>query len=189
MRLGFLELVTTPFFATTRGGRVVPKCVRGQERAIFPCDLTRSRCQSRTLPIYLQCLRKVSSIYELVLSAQLRILLESDVFDCIVALCEWSGGGKLGLNRLESCDCFSHADSFFPNLIAAADMNIRKRFSTKHQQLHRLQEGVAFGDGEEYNPGEYNRMASAFTKDYKARNYPEHEMLSRMGVEEDSSCE
>lgn len=66
-------------------------------------------------------------------------------------------------------------------------MNIRKRFSTKHQLLHRLQEGVAFGDGEEYNPGEYNRMASAFTKDYKAKNYPEHELLTSMGIEEDSS--
>jgi len=52
-------------------------------------------------------------------------------------------------------------------------MNIRKRFSTKLQFLHRLQEGIAFGDGEEYNPGEYNRMASSFTKDYKAKNYPD----------------
>jgi hypothetical protein len=66
-------------------------------------------------------------------------------------------------------------------------MNIRKRFSTKEQLLHRLQEGVAFGDGDEYNPGEYNRMASAFTKDYKAKNYPEHDLLTSMGVEEDSS--
>ncbi len=66
-------------------------------------------------------------------------------------------------------------------------MNIRKRFSTKHQLLHRLQEGVAFGDGEEYNPGEYNRMASAFTKDYKAKNYPDHDLLMSMGVEEDTS--
>lgn len=66
-------------------------------------------------------------------------------------------------------------------------MNIRKRFSTKHQLLHRLQEGVAFGDGEEYNPGEYNQMASAFTKDYKAKNYPEHDLLTSMGLEEDTT--
>ena len=66
-------------------------------------------------------------------------------------------------------------------------MNIRKRFSTKHQLLHRLQEGVAFGDGEEYNPAEYNQMASAFTKDYKARNYPDHDLLTSMGLEEDTS--
>lgn len=65
-------------------------------------------------------------------------------------------------------------------------MDIRKRFSTKHQLLHRLQEGVAFGDGEEYTPGEYNRMASAFAKDYKAKNYPEHDLLVNAGVAEDA---
>ena len=57
-------------------------------------------------------------------------------------------------------------------------MNIRKRFSTKHQFLHRLQEGVSFGDGEEYNPSEYQRYASKFTKDYKLKNYPEHGLVS-----------
>jgi JmjC domain, hydroxylase/C5HC2 zinc finger len=50
-----------------------------------------------------------------------------------------------------------------------------------------LQEGVAFGDGEEYTPGEYNRMASAFSKDYKAKNYPEHELLMSVGVKEDAT--
>ena len=62
-------------------------------------------------------------------------------------------------------------------------MNIRKRFSTKQQLLHRLQEGVSFGDGEEYNPAEYQRYASRFTKDYKAKNYPNHDL-----VEEDESA-
>eukprot|EP00934_Nitzschia_sp_Nitz4_P008949 Nitzschia sp. Nitz4//scaffold188_size43225//5035//7408//NITZ4_007342-RA/size43225-snap-gene-0.35-mRNA-1//1//CDS//3329539835//8939//frame0 len=61
-----------------------------------------------------------------------------------------------------------------------ADMNIRKRFSTKHQLLHRLQEGVAFGDGDEYTPGEYNRMASAFAEDYKVKNYPNHDLFVNM---------
>jgi hypothetical protein len=70
--------------------------------------------------------------------------------------------------------------------IVGADMNIKKRFSTKQQQLHRLQEGVSFGDGEEYNPGEYQRMASKFTKEYKAKNYPEHDQVKEQhnGVEE-----
>mmetsp|Transcript_74336 Transcript_74336/g.111981 ORF Transcript_74336/g.111981 Transcript_74336/m.111981 type:complete len:648 (-) Transcript_74336:51-1994(-) len=54
----------------------------------------------------------------------------------------------------------------------SADVNIRKRFSTKNQLLHRLQEGISFGDGEEYNPVEYQRMSSTFTKDFKAKNYP-----------------
>ena len=68
-------------------------------------------------------------------------------------------------------------------------MDIRKRFSTKHQLLHRLQEGVAFGDGDEYTPGEYSRMASAFAKDYKAKNYPEHDLLVSAGVREDSTSD
>lgn len=65
-------------------------------------------------------------------------------------------------------------------------MNIRKRFSTKNQLLHRLQEGVAFGDGEEYNPSEYNRMASAFTEDYKLRNYPQHDLMINVTKKEDT---
>eukprot|EP00980_Cylindrotheca_fusiformis_P015623 scaffold4481_cov121-Cylindrotheca_fusiformis.AAC.19 len=64
-----------------------------------------------------------------------------------------------------------------PFVTTGADMHIRKRFSTKQQQLHRLQEGVSFGDGEEYNPAEYQRMASKFTKEYKAKNYPEHDFV------------
>lgn len=70
--------------------------------------------------------------------------------------------------------------------IPGADLNIRKRFSTKQQLLHRLQEGISFGDGLEYNPTEYQRMASASTKDYKAKNYPEHDGLTRAGVSSDS---
>lgn len=70
-----------------------------------------------------------------------------------------------------------------------AEMEIGKRFSTKHQLLHRLQEGVAFGDGVEYTPGEYCRMASAFAKDYKAKNYPEHDLLINTGLTEDSTTD
>ena len=44
--------------------------------------------------------------------------------------------------------------------------------------MHRLQEGVSFGDGEEYNPAEYQRYSCAFTKDYKARNYPDHDVAT-----------
>lgn len=70
--------------------------------------------------------------------------------------------------------------------LPGADLNIRKRFSTKNQLLHRLQEGVAFGDGEEYNPSEYNRMASAFTEDYKLRNYPQHDLMINVTKKEDT---
>jgi len=55
----------------------------------------------------------------------------------------------------------------------AAKMDIDKRFSTKDQKLHRLQEGISFGDGGEYNPEEYQRHASKFAKEYKNRFYPD----------------
>jgi hypothetical protein len=78
----------------------------------------------------------------------------------------------------------THHDLF--TISIGADLNIKKRFSTKQQLLHRLQEGISFGDGEEYNPSEYNRMASAFTKDYKAKNYPDHDLVDK---EESSDSE
>lgn len=62
-------------------------------------------------------------------------------------------------------------------------MDTRKNFSTKLQQLDRLQEGISFGDGGEYNPREYQQMASKVTKDYKAQNYPKHDLIiSQEGV-------
>jgi histone demethylase JARID1 len=57
-------------------------------------------------------------------------------------------------------------------------MEIPKKFSTKLQLLHRIQEGISFGDGDEYNPGSYQRYASNFTKHYKSREYPEHDLLT-----------
>ena len=53
-------------------------------------------------------------------------------------------------------------------------MEVPGTFSTKHQQLHRIQEGISFGDGEEYNPGSYQRYASKFTKEYISQEYPDH---------------
>lgn len=73
---------------------------------------------------------------------------------------------------------FSFSSLFVCFFNPGADLNINKRFSTKQQLLHRLQEGVSFGDGQEYNPSEYQQMASKFTKDYKVRNYPDHDILS-----------
>ena len=54
-------------------------------------------------------------------------------------------------------------------------MRSDKKFQTKQQLLHRIQEGISFGDGVEYSAAEYQRMASARTKEYKATNYPEHD--------------
>lgn len=55
-------------------------------------------------------------------------------------------------------------------------MKAEKKFQTKQQLLHRIQEGISFGDGVEYSAGEYQHMASARTKEYKATNYPEHDI-------------
>jgi len=59
----------------------------------------------------------------------------------------------------------------------AVNMEVPRKFSTKLQYLHRIQEGVSFGDGEEYNPGSYQRYASQFTKEYKNSQYPDHDLL------------
>jgi hypothetical protein len=55
----------------------------------------------------------------------------------------------------------------------------RKRFQTKLQQLSRLQEGIPFGDGHDYSVAKYQEMASNFTKEWKAKHYPDHDLLSR----------
>jgi len=61
----------------------------------------------------------------------------------------------------------------------AADVHSKKRFQTKHQLLHRLQEGVSFGDGIEYTAQEYQEVASRRTKEWKDRYYPEADLLGR----------
>ena len=45
--------------------------------------------------------------------------------------------------------------------------------------LHRLQEGISFGDGNDYHAEEYLRVASERTKAWKDTNYPDHDLLSR----------
>ena len=58
-------------------------------------------------------------------------------------------------------------------------MEKEKTFETKKQLLHRLQEGVSFGDGKQYTAAEYQRVASEKTKQWKATYYPDHDLLSR----------
>jgi hypothetical protein len=45
--------------------------------------------------------------------------------------------------------------------------------------LHRLQEGISFGDGQDYSAAEYQQIASERTKEWKTSNYPDHDLLSR----------
>ena len=56
-------------------------------------------------------------------------------------------------------------------------MDSKKRFQTKEQLLHRLQEGISFGDGEEYTAGDYQQNASVRAKEWKMKNYPDHDFL------------
>ena len=57
------------------------------------------------------------------------------------------------------------------------DLDSPQRFQTKQQLLHRLQEGISFGDGVEYTPAEYLDMASKRALEWKTVHYPEHELV------------
>jgi len=61
------------------------------------------------------------------------------------------------------------------------DMKSSQKFQTKEQLLWRLQEGISFGDGEEYNASDYQNMASEKAKTWKAKYYPEHDLLMNHG--------
>ena len=50
------------------------------------------------------------------------------------------------------------------------DMKSKKKFQTKEQLLHRIQEGVSFGDGEEYSAHDYLKMSIENTKEWIKEN-------------------
>jgi len=54
------------------------------------------------------------------------------------------------------------------------NMDSPKKFQTKEQLIHRLQEGISFGDGEEYTAREYQKMASEQAMRWRDTNYPDH---------------
>jgi JmjC domain, hydroxylase/C5HC2 zinc finger len=56
-------------------------------------------------------------------------------------------------------------------------MDSKQKFQTKEQLLHRLQEGISFGDGEECTAFEYQRNASIKAKEWKMLHYPDHDFL------------
>lgn len=49
------------------------------------------------------------------------------------------------------------------------DLDCPKKFQTKDQSIHRLQEGISFGDGTEYTVRGYQKMATAWSKKWKRR--------------------
>ncbi|CAB9516648.1 specific demethylase 5D [Seminavis robusta] len=72
------------------------------------------------------------------------------------------------------------------------DMKGDKRFQTKQQLLHRIQEGISFGDGVEYSAGQYQHMASQRAKEWKAKHYPDHEQMTKLvnsGKEEEEGVQ
>jgi len=50
------------------------------------------------------------------------------------------------------------------------DMESKESFQTKEQLLHRIQEGISFGDGEEYCASDYIKMAQRHTKKWFSQN-------------------
>mmetsp|Transcript_17393 Transcript_17393/g.26392 ORF Transcript_17393/g.26392 Transcript_17393/m.26392 type:complete len:581 (+) Transcript_17393:290-2032(+) len=57
------------------------------------------------------------------------------------------------------------------------DMGSKKKFQTKDQLLHRLQEGISFGDGEDYTAADYQKNASERAEEWKRKRYPDHDFL------------
>jgi len=53
----------------------------------------------------------------------------------------------------------------------ALDVDSPKKFQTKDQSIHRLQEGISFGDGMEYTVKEYQKMSSGWSKEWKNQHY------------------
>lgn len=56
----------------------------------------------------------------------------------------------------------------------AVNLDCPKKFQTKDQSIHRLQEGISFGDGTEYTVREYQKMATAWSKKWKRRYSAPH---------------
>ena len=52
-------------------------------------------------------------------------------------------------------------------------MESRKEFQTKEQLLHRIQEGISFGDGEDYCASAYLKMAQDTMKNWAAKHHPD----------------
>lgn len=51
------------------------------------------------------------------------------------------------------------------------NVDCQKKFQTKDQSIHRLQEGISFGDGKDYTVKEYQKMASDWSKEWKKKHY------------------
>merc|ERR1711862_11578 len=53
----------------------------------------------------------------------------------------------------------------------ALNVDCGKQFQTKDQSIHRLQEGISFGDGANYTVKEYQKMCTNWSRKWKAEHY------------------
>lgn len=53
----------------------------------------------------------------------------------------------------------------------ALNVDCPKKFQTKDQSIHRLQEGISFGDGQDYTVKEYQKYSSDWSKEWKNKHY------------------
>lgn len=67
-------------------------------------------------------------------------------------------------------------------------MKSTKKFQTKEQLLHRLQEGISFGDGDDYNAFDYQQMASQKAKEWKMKHYPDHDLVKMLAASDNEDA-
>jgi histone demethylase JARID1 len=65
-------------------------------------------------------------------------------------------------------------------------MDSKKKIQTKEQMLHRIQEGISFGDGEEYTASDYLRHAHEQVTAWYDANYAEtNKPMTPLNIERD----
>lgn len=87
------------------------------------------------------------------------------------------------VNEVESSSADMTPDATFTPPKKESSSPTNKSFETKYQLLHRLQEGIAFQDGQRYTPAQYVQMASKTTKEYQNLYYPQHDLLMRNNIQ------
>mmetsp|Transcript_28095 Transcript_28095/g.57486 ORF Transcript_28095/g.57486 Transcript_28095/m.57486 type:complete len:699 (-) Transcript_28095:1291-3387(-) len=71
----------------------------------------------------------------------------------------------------------------------SVNVDCEKRFQTKDQSIHRLQEGISFGDGTEYTIKEYQRMASDWSKAWRDQHYNALHQVEQLEVKPSVTAE
>ena len=70
--------------------------------------------------------------------------------------------------------------------LLALKMDMNKQFQTKEQLLHRIQEGISFGDGDEYTISDYLKYSHEQVKHWYAENYARtNKVMNPQNIEKD----